>query len=70
MSSVEPFQNEVRQKLVELRLEHRDLDSSIQALMETGRADMLQLQRMKKKKLQLKDHIKQLEAQLRPDIIA
>ncbi|MDD7911882.1 MULTISPECIES: YdcH family protein [Pseudovibrio] len=70
MSSVEPFQNEVRQKLVELRLEHRDLDSSIQALIETGRADMLQLQRMKKKKLQLKDHIKQLEAQLRPDIIA
>ncbi|OKL44041.1 YdcH family protein [Pseudovibrio exalbescens] len=70
MSSIPFLQDELRQKLVELRLEHRDLDSAIHALMETGRSDMLQLQRLKKKKLQLKDKIKHLEAQLRPDIIA
>ncbi|QLP97439.1 MAG: DUF465 domain-containing protein [Rhodoblastus sp.] len=52
-----------------LRVEHRDLDDAITAL---GRAvgDQLQLQRLKRRKLALRDRIRQLEDQLTPDIIA
>lgn len=57
-------------ELARLREEHRDLDSAIVALVETGRADHLQIQRLKKRKLVLKDRITQLEDQLLPDIIA
>ncbi len=63
-------QDSKRSELAELRQEHRDLDHSIEALIETGRADVLQLQRLKKKKLQLRDQILVLETQLLPDIIA
>ena len=60
----------LREKLAELRQEHRDLDSAILALEESAVRDQLQLTRMKKRKLQLKDLISRIEAVLLPDIIA
>ena len=56
-------------RLHELRSEHRDLDTVIARLSEAG-TDALQLQRLKKRKLKLKDEISWLESQLVPDIIA
>ncbi|WP_424813597.1 YdcH family protein [Roseococcus sp. YIM B11640] len=56
-------------RLHELRSEHRDLDTVISRL-ETGVGDQLQMQRLKKRKLKLKDEIAWLEGQLLPDIIA
>ncbi len=56
-------------RLHELRSEHRDLDTVIARLDEAG-ADALQLQRLKKRKLRLKDEIAWLESRLVPDIIA
>jgi hypothetical protein len=56
-------------RLHELRSEHRDLDTVI-ARMESGPVDQLQLQRLKKRKLKLKDEIAWLESRLVPDIIA
>ena len=53
-----------------LREEHRDLDAAIEALRNAGQADQLQLQRLKKRKLLLRDKLAQLEDQLTPDIIA
>jgi len=53
-----------------LRREHRDLDAAISALQETQRADQLQLGRLKRQKLALKDKIAQLEDRILPDIIA
>ena len=61
---------ELRTNLLKLKQEHRDLDSAINALEASGRADPLQLQRLKKKKLLLKDEIARIEDQLLPDIIA
>ena len=61
---------ELRATLLRLKQEHRDLDSAINALGESGRADALQLKRLKKKKLFLKDEIARIEDQLLPDIIA
>jgi hypothetical protein len=61
---------ELRAMLARLKQEHRDLDSAINALEESGRADALQLKRLKKKKLFLKDEISRIEDQLLPDIIA
>ena len=52
------------------RREHRDLDDAIQALVEKGTADALTLQRLKKRKLRLKDLIAQIEDRLTPDITA
>ena len=57
-------------RLVRLRQEHRDLDAAIEALRATPAPDQLQLARLKKRKLRLKDEIAQLEDQLIPDIIA
>ncbi len=57
-------------KLAELRSEHRDLDDIIARLGSETVADQLQLQRLKKRKLLLKDEISQLESELLPDIIA
>lgn len=58
------------QRLVELKSEHRDLDEIIARLTEHAPYDMVQLQRMKKRKLGLKDEIAKLESKLLPDIIA
>ena len=57
-------------RLVQLKMEHRDLDAAIEALMDTLAADQLQLARLKRRKLRLKDEIAMLEDQLVPDIIA
>ena len=53
-----------------LREEHRDLDAAISALSATGPRDQIQIQRLKKRKLALRDRIGHLEDQLTPDIIA
>jgi hypothetical protein len=53
-----------------LREEHRDLDAAIEALTLSGAADRLQLQRLKKRKLALRDRMQRLEDDLTPDIIA
>jgi len=63
-------QEALRQELAELELEHRDLDDVIARLNERAPYDQLQLQRLKKRKLILKDQIAQVEAKLYPDIIA
>ena len=57
-------------RLVQLRTEHRDLDSAIEALRRSAAADQLQLARLKKRKLRLRDEIALLEDQIVPDIIA
>ncbi len=60
----------LRGKLADLLSEHRDLDDVIDRLMKEGPYDQLQIQRLKKRKLMLKDEIKKLESQLVPNIIA
>ncbi|WP_428650920.1 YdcH family protein [Roseibium sp.] len=60
----------LRKELAQLRQEHRDLDVAVEALAEKSNYDALQLQRLKKKKLMIKDRITALEDQLFPDIIA
>ncbi|PKP98632.1 MAG: DUF465 domain-containing protein [Alphaproteobacteria bacterium HGW-Alphaproteobacteria-13] len=61
---------EIVQRLELLRIEHRDLDAAIIALTESAVPDMLQIARMKKRKLRLRDEIAWCEDQLLPDIIA
>ncbi len=61
---------ELRAVLGRLKQEHRDLDGAINALEQSGRADALQLKRLKKKKLFLRDEITRIEDELLPDIIA
>ncbi len=61
---------EVRRKLDDLRIEHRDLDDVIIRLSQDAPFDQLQLKRLKKRKLALKDQITMLESSLVPDIIA
>jgi hypothetical protein len=63
-----PDEVALRAKLAELVQEHRDLDTAIDAM--AGLHDIMQLTRLKKKKLQLKDQIAKIENQLLPDIIA
>lgn len=60
----------LQQKLANLRAEHRDLDDAINALAEQAHANQIQIQRMKKRKLALKDQILKIENLLLPDIIA
>ena len=60
----------IRQQLEMLKVEHRDLDAAIIALGEQQVPDQLQMARLKRKKLHLKDRIRLLEDQLVPDIIA
>ncbi len=60
----------LRVELEVFRSEHRDLDDAIRALQQTGTFDQITLQRLKKKKLQLKDRIAIIEDRLTPDIIA
>jgi hypothetical protein len=59
-----------QQLLEQLKIEHRDLDDAIDALRDKAMVDQLQIARLKKKKLVLKDRIMRLEDQLLPDIIA
>lgn len=66
----DPEQEALQRKLVELKTEHRDLDDVIARLSEHQPFDQIQLQRLKKRKLQLKDLISHIESQLLPDIIA
>jgi len=59
-----------REELARLREEHRDLDHAIDALEALGSGDRLQVQRLKKRKLALKDQISRVRSELMPDIIA
>ena len=61
---------ELRSQLARLRQEHRDLDAAIGALQVSPGSDILQVQRLKKHKLILRDRITFIEDQLTPDIIA
>ncbi|HEX4553475.1 MAG TPA: DUF465 domain-containing protein [Xanthobacteraceae bacterium] len=61
---------ELRAELTRLRQEHRDLDIAIESLQGSPAADILQVQRLKKRKLVLRDRITFIEDQLTPDIIA
>jgi hypothetical protein len=61
---------EIRQRLLALEIEHHDLDDVIGRLVIDRSQDQLQLQRLKKRKLLLKDQIQRLRARLIPDIIA
>lgn len=63
-------EDELREKLAELKTEHQDLDDIIDRLSQTQPVDFLQVQRLKKRKLALKDAIQKLESNLLPDIIA
>lgn len=60
----------MRKRLAVLKVEHRDLDAAIEALSGAGSQDQLQIARLKKRKLALKDQIAMLEDYLLPDIIA
>lgn len=60
----------LRARLAELIQEHRDMDAAIAALVASGAHDQIQLSRLKKRKLQLKDQIAKIEDELLPDIIA
>jgi len=62
-----PDPAEITRQLIELRIEHRDLDAAIGRLSVDSAADELQLKRFKKRKLRLKDMIAYLENQLIPD---
>lgn len=66
----EDEENELRAALDRLAQEHRDLDDAIAALEGTAGFDRLQVQRLKKRKLVLRDKMQQIEDQLIPDIIA
>ena len=64
------IEQEMRKRLTQLKIEHRDLDAAIAALTETGGPDQLQIARLKKRKLLLRDQIMMIEDYLTPDIIA
>lgn len=66
----EEAEEQIRRELAELRQEHRDLDAAIASMIDSGTVDSIRIQRMKKRKLVLKDRIAALEDQLLPDIIA
>lgn len=63
-------QEAIKLKIFELRTDHRDLDDAIRQLTETPYLDQLQLGRLKRKKLKLKDTISRLESKLIPDLNA
>lgn len=64
-------QNEITDRLLILTEEHRDLDDAINALIDSDTShDQLKIQRLKKRKLNLKDDIQRLKAMIVPDIIA
>ncbi|MFA7586764.1 MAG: DUF465 domain-containing protein [Novosphingobium sp.] len=63
-------EEELRKRLEMLRIEHRDLDAAIDALSSGGASDQLQIARLKKRKLKLRDQMTLIEDYLIPDIIA
>ena len=63
-------ERELQEQLARLQQEHRDLDAAITALQHAAAFDQLQVQRLKKRKLHLRDRISFIEDQLTPDIIA
>ena len=63
-------ETELRAQLARLRQEHRDLDAAIEALLGSPASDILQVQRLKKRKLVLRDRMTFIEDELTPDIIA
>ena len=63
-------ERELREQLARLLQEHRDLDAAIAALAMSPGSDVIQVQRLKKRKLVLRDKIRSIEDQLTPDIIA
>jgi hypothetical protein len=67
---VGPDEVAARAKLAQLTQEHRDLDAAIEAMAQAGSADLMALARLKKRKLQLKDEITEINNGLLPDIIA
>jgi len=70
MSLNEQEIQEARNELIELRLEHSDLDHAIELMLQNNYVDQLRLRRMKKRKLKLKDSILRLESMVIPDIDA
>ena len=60
----------LREQVARLQQEHRDLDAAIAALALSPGSDLIQVQRLKKRKLVLRDKIRQIDDQLTPDIIA
>lgn len=70
VASTEEDRQFLRTRLVDMRSEHRDLDDVILRLTEKRPVDQLQIQRLKKRKLRLKDEITRIESKLLPDIIA
>ena len=63
-------ERELREQLARLQQEHRDLDAAIAALQITPSSDLIQVQRLKKRKLVLRDKIRAIDDQITPDIIA
>ena len=63
-------ERELREQLARLQQEHRDLDAAIAALAMSPGSDVIQVQRLKKRKLVLRDKIRRIEDQITPDIIA
>ena len=63
-------QEKLQEFLLQLKAEHRDLDDAISALSQRAVPDMVQIQRLKKRKLALRDEIMRIESKLLPDIIA
>ena len=61
---------EIHRRIVELDVEHRDLDAVIDMLIRDGHADQLQLRRLKKRKLQIRDSLERLQMSITPDIPA
>ena len=70
MVMIDQDNNEYALELAQLQQEHRDLDAAIEALHESPAPALLRLQRLKKRKLQLRDRISFIEDQITPDIIA
>ena len=63
-------ETDILEKIQQLRVQHRDFDDAIAALLNSGSTNMLQIKRLKKQKLMLRDKIVQMESEVLPDIIA
>lgn len=70
MLSMQMDQEEIKRRIIDLQIEHRDLDDAIDRLCAQVGVDDLALRRMKKRKLQIKDSVARLEMRLVPDIPA